>query len=533
MQKLTLIAIVIIFTSLRSSAQDSPNILLIISDDLGADYSTGFHGNAIMPSTPTLDQLRSDGITFENAYATPVCTPTRAAIMSGKYGNKTGALGVPGSLDLSHESIFKAIENETNGLYADAVIGKWHIAEGQNLQHPNDHGLDFFTGIIGGAVQDYYSWPKVKDGQTSTSTNYITSDLTDEAINWISDQSSPWFLWLAHTTPHTPYHEPPEDLHTINNTNNNVRKYMAMVESLDSEIGRLLDNIPADQLENTLIIYIGDNGTANGILRNYPNGHGKGTVYQGGIRIPFIVSGAGVTRKGERESAMVHVVDIYATILEVIGTSLPGGRYNSLSFKHLLNGSDGPIRDYNYSEVIRNDSNFYAIRGPRYKVIESIEDNRQEFYDLLLDSLETNNLIGQITSGEVSAIKEDLEIEGLRTRNAWSCRDHIQNGDEEGIDCGGTYCAPCLSATKEINNSDKCFQISPNPVNDLLQVITENSGFFALTIRDLAGEEILNQEITEKVTTLELGGLPSGVYFIELIHPKSKEACVEKFVKID
>ncbi len=525
--------ILLLFCGMALTAQESPNILLIISDDLGVDHSQGYHDSNLMPTTPNLDQLRANGITFENAFSTPVCTPTRAAIISGKYGNKTGVLSVPGSLNFTHESIFKAIENETNNAYADAVVGKWHLGQGQNLQHPNDHGVDQFTGVIGGGVMDYYSWPKVKDGQSNINTNYITSELTDEAIDWVSNQSKPWFLWLAHTAPHSPYHIPPEELFTINNPQSNRQQYTAMIEALDSEIGRLINNIPADELENTLIIYIGDNGTPNTLLNDYPNGHGKGSVYQGGIRVPFIVSGVGVTRKGERESAMVHVVDIYATLLEIVGTELPGGRFNSLSFKHLLDGSDGPTRDYNFSEVTNGNSSSYTIRGPRYKLIEFAEDNRQEFYDLLLDSLETNDLIGNITSGEVSAIKEDLEIEGLQTINAWSCRDHIQNGDEEGIDCGGTYCDPCITATTDLNNTDRCFQISPNPAKDFLQIKVENHNTFSLNLRDTNGGKIFSKECMEKNVTVELQGLKAGLYFIELKDEKSKEVCVQRFVKIE
>jgi len=515
-----------------STAQDTPNILLIISDDLGVDYSNGYHeGNGLMPTTPTLDELRSTGITFENAFAAPVCSPTRAAIMSGKYGNKTGVLTVPGHLELIHESIFKALENQTSGLYSDAVIGKWHLAEGNNLDHPQEHGVDYFSGVIGGGVQDYFSWNKVVNGVSSTSTQYITSELTDDAIDWINDQDNPWFLWLAETAPHSPYHTPPADLYTINNTDNERRKYVAMIEALDHEIGRLLDNIPADDLENTVIIYIGDNGTPNNILRNYPNRHGKGSVYQGGIRVPFLVSGAGVNRSGEREAALVHVADIYATILEIAGADLPGGKFNSLSFKHLLDGTDGSTRDYNYSETLMNDTLVYAIRDNRYKLIDNTENFQQEFYDLLLDSLETNDLMGNITIGEVSAIKEDFELEALQIRNAWSCRDHIQNGDEEGIDCGGTYCAPCITETTELETRNDCFQIFPNPVKNQLQLNASNKGTYTMTINDLKGNLINKKQFSGSEFSMEINDIESGLYILELYNFQSKETCISKFIK--
>jgi len=115
----------------RSIAQtnpNQPNILLIIADDMGIDVTNGYQQNALMPTIPTLDSLRAEGLTFKNAWAAPKCTPTRAAIMSGKYGVKTGVTNTPGHLDVSHTSLFKALESSTNGAYANALLGKWHIS---------------------------------------------------------------------------------------------------------------------------------------------------------------------------------------------------------------------------------------------------------------------------------------------------------------------------------------------------------------------------------------------------------------------
>jgi len=222
-----------------------PNILLIVADDLGVDAANGYQNSAILPNTPHLDSLRGAGLTFMNAWATPKCTPTRATIMSGKYGVKTGVTNTPGNLDASHTSIFNALSAQTGNAYADAVIGKWHISQPVDYNHPSQLGIDYYAGSFSSQVADYYNWEKVhNDGTTSMETTYATTDITDEAINWVNAQNQPWFLWLAHVAPHGPFHIPPAALYTSTRTNNNQRKYMTMIEAMDYEIGRLFDNVP-------------------------------------------------------------------------------------------------------------------------------------------------------------------------------------------------------------------------------------------------------------------------------------------------
>jgi len=387
--------------------------------------------------------------------------------MSGKYGVKTGVLQVPGNLATTHVSIFRELESRTNDAYANALIGKWHLS-GPSTDYtiPGQHGIDYYEGSFRGGVSDYYSWQKVSNETASRETAYVTSYYTDKAIDWIGNQNQPWFLWLAHNAAHTPFHEPPSDLHTTA-TNNNQGQYLAMIEAMDAEIGRLLSNIPEDVLANTIIVYIGDNGTPNNVLQNYPNRHGKGSLYQGGVHVPMIVAGAGVTRQNEEENAMVHAIDIYATILELSGTELSGGIYNSLSFKHLLDNTDGAKRTYNYSEAGNN----WTIRNPQYKLIQ-FANGSQEFYDLITDSLEENNLINGLTT-EQATIKADLETEGAQIRTSWSCNDFILNGDEVTIDDCETSITPsdCANdnSTSYTNNGCCRSQEFPNAYYETIQ----------------------------------------------------------------
>jgi len=512
-RKMVLSLVLLTISSLVQA--QNPNILLIIADDLGVDYSNGYHNGALMPTTPTLDSLRAKGLTFDNVFAAPKCTPTRAAIMSGKFGIKSGVVGTPGNLDTTHQSIFRAIEAQTGGMYADAVIGKWHISLPTNPLHPLEHGADYYTGLIEGTVSDYYAWERTENGTTAIDSSYITSALTDDAINWVNSQTQPWFLWLAHVAPHAPFHEPPDSLYSISATGTNKRKYVAMIEALDHEIGRLLNSLPANVRDSTIVIFAGDNGTPNTVLQDYPAGQGKSTVYQGGIRVPLIVTGPGVTRIGEREPAMVHLTDIYATLLELTGANLPGGIYNSLSFRHLLNGTSGSTRDYNYSEVEEGGNNDYTVREARYKLIEFDTSSTQGFFDLMLDSLETNNLMLIGLDSLQLAIKADLEAEAMMIRTAWSCRDHIQNGDETGIDCGGTFCTPCSTTSADPNQSGNLLKVYPNPAGDELYIQVE-AGTYHMEVIDAQGKLITSLSGLESTTRLDINAWPSGIYFLRI-----------------
>ncbi len=438
---------IFIFSSLNllnaQTNPNQPNILVIISDDLGVDYANGYQDGGLRPTTPVLDRLRAEGITFTNAWAAPSCAPTRATIVSGKYGNKTGVLQVPGNLGLEHTSLFLELDARTGGAYANGVFGKWHLASPIDNDQPAQHGVQFFDGIIRGGVQDYYNWTKVTNGEASDETTYITSYLTNSATEWVNNQDQPWFLWMAYNAPHTPFHDPPSDLFTIENPETNQERYVAAIEALDSEIGRLLNNIPADELENTLIIYIGDNGTPNQVLQNFPAGQAKGSVYQGGIHVPMTVTGAGVSRQNEIEDALIHSADLYATILEATGSDLPGGVYNSFSFNELLTNANATSRPYNYSESIRMGGMQYAIRDAQYKLIE-LPDGTQEFYDLLNDPLETSNLIDNL-SDEQFELFNRFEEEAQIIQTGWSCNDLILNGDEVTIDdCGDMAADPII-----------------------------------------------------------------------------------------
>ena len=421
------------------SQQSSPNILLIIADDLGIDVTNGYQQSARMPTTPNLDSLRTSGLTFTNTWATPQCTPTRASIMSGKYGIKTGVMRPPGNLDTVHQSLFNRIAENTGDEYAGAVIGKWHISSPVDYSHPMQHGVDHYEGLFTAMVTDYYSWDKVENGMLTTNNEYVTTDLTNSAIDWISNQNSPWFLWLAHVAPHTPFHVPPNDLYTTQDTSDNLGKYLAAIEAMDHEIGRLLDSLDETTRDNTIIIFVGDNGTPGGVIQNFAGNHGKGSLYEGGIRVPLIISGKGVLRVNEIDSTLNHVTDLYSTILELTGEQLNGGINNSMSLKPLLSCESDLNRSYIYTDYEDGNLLKWAIRDYDYKLIED-ENGNVEFYKISDDIFEINDLIGNLTPAE-QMILQDMQDEADSIRMGWSCYDGIQNGDETVIDDCNNSCA--------------------------------------------------------------------------------------------
>jgi len=425
-----------IFFSFNILLSQDPNVIFIVADDVGLDalYSSDYGISLTsQPVTPNIQGLKDNGVSFLNTWATPQCTTTRASVMSGKYGINTGVRNVPDNLDLSHESLFNYIDNNFTTNYAKAVIGKWHISNPIDVNHPYDHGADYYEGVISGTIPNYYLWDKVdENGQTVEINEYVTKHFTDSAVNWVSNQTEPWILWLAHIAPHSPFHEPPMGTYSQTDVSGNRGKYLAAIESLDYYIGELLDGIDPITLDNTIVIFLGDNGSPNGVSRYFPSGHSKASMYEGGIRVPMIISGKGVTRQGQLESGLAQVNDLYASVIELLGNDLEGGIYNSYSLADALTTQNVITRPYIYSDYIDGGVEYWAIRNDTYKLIEN-GNGDMEFYNVVSDLEEVNNLIGMLTETE-SNILDELQLESAKIRNGWSCSDHILNGSETTID---------------------------------------------------------------------------------------------------
>ena len=222
----------------------------------------------------------------------------------------------------------------------------------------------------------------------------------------------------AYSAPHTPLHLPPANMHSqgslpTDQTSINANKtpyYMAMIEAIDHEIGRIQGSIPSSILDDTIIIFIGDNGTPRAVLQApYASNQGKGSLFKGGVNVPLIVSGNGVTRMNERDPSPVTAMDLFATIAEIAGVN-QSTYGNSTSFKSLLSNSNTFPRDYNYSELTdpsKPAKSGYTIADDQYKVIQ-LDNGKTKFYDLTTDPYESTNIPTRNQTAAQKAAKNAL-----------------------------------------------------------------------------------------------------------------------------
>ncbi|MCK6502924.1 sulfatase-like hydrolase/transferase [Myxococcota bacterium] len=410
------------------------NVLILVADDLGIEASACYPDQGVSRAPqPHIERLCGRGVAFEQAWSMPVCSPTRAGMLTGRASWRHGVgEAVPEEVELAlsadERSLPRALALGGTG-HAAAHVGKWHL--GRALDGPNTLGWSHFAGPLLGEVGDYYDFEKVVDGQAVRVDTYATTDTVDDALAWLSDQQGPWVLWVAFNAPHTPLHLPPEDLHSqvgLTGAAADVEArpaqyFQAMVEAMDTEIGRLLDGIGEDQLGRTWVIYVGDNGSTTTTNQGWvPDEHAKATLYQGGVHVPLVVAppldpdGAPAAR---RVSAPVGTVDLFATVLDLAGASAAateGVELDSLSFAPLLRAEGAtPARARVLSEVFgertRADEQGRALGDGRYKLIE-VQDRGQELYDLEADPLEQVDLLDQgALDAEAGAAYEALAAE--------------------------------------------------------------------------------------------------------------------------
>jgi len=415
----------------------APNILLLIADDLGVD-SFGLYGDEdgdgtpddgrTYAATPNLNRICQEGVRFTRAWSAPMCSPTRATILTGRYGFRTGigtAIGRDGGLDIGEPTLPRIMGGHA---YRTANIGKWHLGTDDALggrSAPLNMGWSYFSGILLGALMDYADWTRIENGVPHPETRYATSANVDDALAWLASESSeaPWLLWMGFNAPHSPFHRPPDHLHSQALDGLNPRAepgpfYRAMIEALDTEVGRLLDGLDGHNDRETIVIFIGDNGSPGRVvLPPWPTTHGKDTLFDGGIHVPFCARGAGVV-SGQTSDAMVHTVDIFGTILELAeitpsSEELRGMPSDSRSFVPVLRGEATEARPFNYSESFGSvrGADGRAIRGERYKLIV-YSDGQELLFDLEEDPIELVNLLDSMPLSEpASAALAELRMQ--------------------------------------------------------------------------------------------------------------------------
>ncbi len=405
-----------ILTAGRYATADSPkmppHVVILLADDLGwAD--TGFNGSDIL--TPHLDGLAASGVRMQQFYVSPVCSPTRGALMTGRYPIRLGLqCGVirPWSmhgLPLDERTLPMALKEVG---YTTALVGKWHLGHNKPDYLPTNRGFDSQYGHYNGAI-DYFKLSRDgghdwhRNDKRSDDKGYATDLQADEAVRVIAehDPNKPLFLYVPFSAPHTPLQAPEKYIEPYAAIENrNKRLYSAMVTSMDEAIGRILRQLEESgyDKDNTLIVFASDNGAlssigigSNGRLRGT-----KGLLYEGGIRSPTVISFGNQLEAGKIHSGMAHIADLYPTILNLAGASLEQEKpLDGADLWPMLAEGATPPR----TTILHNVSPFSgAIRMGDWKLVwngkvtanqtHGPETETWELFDLAQDPYEENNL---------------------------------------------------------------------------------------------------------------------------------------------
>jgi len=320
------------FRVAQQRPEDRPHVLVIVADDLGFK-DVGYHGSEIR--TPNLDELARAGMRLNQFYVQPVCSPTRAALMTGRYPIRLGLqVGVirpwaTYGLGLSERTLPQALKEVG---YRTAIVGKWHLGLYERPYLPTQRGFDYHYGHYLGMI-DYFTHEREggldwhRNGKAVREEGYTTNLMAREAERLIGehDRSQPLFLYVAFNAPHTPLQAPEEYLKRYEHIKApKRRKYAAMVTCMDDAIGRIVGALgDRGMRDDTLILFCSDNG---GPLRNgADNGslrEGKGSLYEGGVRVPALAVWPGRLSAGTLVDGPMHIVDWYPTLLKLAGASL-------------------------------------------------------------------------------------------------------------------------------------------------------------------------------------------------------------------
>ena len=439
------------------SAKEKPNVILILIDDMGWT-DLGCFGSKYY-ETPNIDKLCENGMKFTQAYAAcAVCSPTRASVMTGRYPTRTGITDWIHHADPRTEEAIKNEKNpegfdphrnrklltpinkfwlehneitipellKTEG-YVSYHVGKWHL--GPKQWYPDQQGFDYnFGGCQFGQPPSYFDpysnkrWDGIPTLEPRNEGEYLTNREVDEATGFIrKHKGQPFFLYMAHYAVHSPL-QAPEDLiekyEAKETTNQKIPKYAAMVESVDDAVGKIVRTLDDLNLtKNTMIIFTSDNGGASHFpaTDNAPLRRGKGFPYEGGIRVPLIISWPGVTKAGSVCDDPVISMDFLPTICETSNVNLPKNQaIDGVSLIPLLNNSDSLNRETMYWHFPHywwgtNVQPYSIIRDGDWKLIYWYENNKYELYNIADNLSETSDLVSKMPD-KVKELDNKLKI---------------------------------------------------------------------------------------------------------------------------
>jgi arylsulfatase A-like enzyme len=389
------------------AADARPNILILLADDLGyAD--AGFNGGKDIP-TPNLDALAKQSVRCTSGYVShPFCSPTRAGLLTGRYqqrfGHENNPAWLPEStvagLPLAETTLPQALK--TAG-YVTGCVGKWHLGAHPQF-HPNRRGFDEYFGMLGGGhiylpgtkggVE--YNIPLNRNGKDEPLTEYLTDVLGREAAACVKrHQGAPWFLYLAFNAPHTPLQNPDRILERVKHIEDDPRRgYAGLVVGLDDAVGEVMKALrDSGQADNTLIFFFSDNGGPISVThsRNTPLRGAKGQVFEGGVRVPFLVSWPAKLPRGKDYPHPVCSLDVFATAVALTGAKVPPA--HKLEGVNVIPFLSGEAKGAPHERLFwrAGGGARFAVREGNWKLV-SEDGAKAQLFDLAKDIGESNDL---------------------------------------------------------------------------------------------------------------------------------------------
>jgi arylsulfatase A-like enzyme len=379
------------------SQQKAPNVLLLVSDDQGwGDLAC--NGNQYI-ETPNLDKLSTAGANLTNFYVSPLCAPTRASLLTGRYHLRTGVVSVSKGLETmnSDETTLGELFKANN--YQTGLFGKWH--NGKHIgQTPMDQGFDTFFGFIGGHWSNYFDTKLQKNNEMVQTEGYITDNLTNAAIDFISkNKEKPFFCYVPYNAPHSPYQVPDKyfDKYKAKGLNDELATVYGMVDNMDENIGKLLAHLDKNQLtENTIVVFMTDNGP-NGQRFNGQMKGTKSSVNEGGVRVPCFIKWPNQIAENTKVSALTAHIDLYPTLLKLCGLQkIPTQKLDGIDLsKAILGKKTLKNKRLIYSHVnhLNFDLPYYpgSVRSATYRLVFSNKE-KPELYHMINDPSQLSDI---------------------------------------------------------------------------------------------------------------------------------------------
>lgn len=392
---------VLFFGNVRTAtAQARPNIVLILADDQGwGDLSMNGNTNV---RTPNIDRIGKEGAQFSRFYVSPLCAPTRAGLLTGRYHYRAGVWGVSNSREFMNLDEVTLADLLKKNAYATGCFGKWHNGS-QYPYHPNGRGFDEFYGMLSGHYANYFNTTVDHNGEPAKSTGYIADDLTTKAIDFIEKSkkaNKPFLCYIPYNTPHSPFQVPDENYNRVKARG--IKQFsqnkdeedeettitaLAMTENIDDNVGRILKKLDDLKLtDNTIVIYLSDNGPNSWRWNGDMKGR-KGTPGEGSVRVPFLIRWPGVIPAGKVVDGNAAYIDLLPTLIDLTGIPMKktGKPLDGISLQPALTGAAELPDRLLFLSINKNNS----VRKGHYLY------QNNALYDLAADSTQQHNIASE------------------------------------------------------------------------------------------------------------------------------------------